>query len=107
MVIKMQRQIYPLDIKKHEEKLKVICEKLGLSKANAIRNAIDYYYEHIRGLEVIELREISKEEAEKEILAYIKEKGKAWTDEIADNLRLDVLLVNDILMELAEKGVVE
>jgi len=103
----MQRQVYPIDLTKHEEKLKVICEKLGLGKAEAIRNAIDHYHEYVRGLKVIELREIPREEAEEEILAYIKEKKRAWTDEIADDLRLDLLLVNEILRELAEKGVIE
>ncbi|MFQ6071161.1 MAG: ribbon-helix-helix protein, CopG family [Methanosarcinales archaeon] len=103
----MKRQIYPIDLSKHSEKLKSICKKLGISKAEAIRNAIDFYYDYVSGLKVIELRNITREEAEKEILEYIKEKGKAWTDEIADDLRIDIVLVNDILKELAEKGVVE
>jgi len=103
----MERQIYPIDLSKHREKLKTICKKLGISKASAIRNAIDFYYDYVSGLKVIELRNITREEAEKEILEYIKEKGKAWTDEIADDLRIDIVLVNDILKELAEKGVVE
>ena len=55
----------------------------------------------------IELREISKKQAEGEILSYIKKNGKAWTSEVADNLRLDVSIVNDILGELAEGGKIE
>ena len=56
---------------------------------------------------MIELRDVSKEQAGKEILEYISEKGKAWTDEIADDLRIDIVVVNEILKELAEKGAVE
>ena len=103
----MEREIYPVDITRQKDKLEKICKKMGISKAEAIRDALDFYYDYVRGLKVIELRDISNEQAEKEILEYIKEKGKAWTDEIADNLRIDIVLVNEILKELAEKGVVE
>jgi len=103
----MKREIYPIDITRQKEKLEVICKKMGISKAEAIRDAIDFYYDYARGIKVIELRDVSKEQAGKEILEYIKEKGKAWTDEIADDLRIDIVVVNEILEELAEKGVVE
>lgn len=103
----MEREVYPIDITKQKEKLETICKKMGISKAEAIRDAIDFFYDYVRGLKVVELRDVSKEQAEKEILAYIKEKGKAWTDEISDDLRIDIVLVNEILKELAEKGAVE
>lgn len=103
----MEREVYPVDITRQKDKLEKICKKMGISKAEAIRDAIDFYYDYVRGLKVVELRDVSKEQAEKEILAYIKEKGKAWTDEISDDLRIDIVLVNEILKELAEKGVVE
>lgn len=103
----MEREVYPIDITKQKEKLETICKKMGASKAEAIRDAINFYYEYVRGIKVIELRDITKEQAEEEILEYMKEKGRAWTDEIADDLRIDIVLVNEILKELAEKGVVE
>ncbi|MCK4476305.1 MAG: ribbon-helix-helix protein, CopG family [Methanophagales archaeon] len=103
----MEREIYPIDITKRKDKLEKICKRMGISNAEAIRDAIDFYYDYVRGLKVIELRDVSKEQAEKEILEYVKEKGKAWTDEISDDLRIDIVLVNEILKELAEKGVVE
>ena len=102
-----EREVYPIDITKQKDKLEAICKKMGISKAEAIRDAIDFYYEYIRELKVIELRAVTKEQAEKEILEYMKEKGKAWTDEIADDLRIDIVLVHEILKKLAEKGVVE
>ncbi len=99
-----QRYVYPVDLTETEEELEEICAKLGLTKAEAIRDSIENYYNYVKGLKVIELRQISKKQAEAEILAYIKKKGTAWTSEISDGLRLDVLLVNEILHKLAMEG---
>ncbi len=99
-----QRYVYPVDVTENEKELEEICAKLGLSKAEAIRDSIEYYYNYVKGLKVIELRSISKKQAEKEILVYIKKNGKAWTSEIADDLLLDVVLVNAILHKLAAEG---
>lgn len=103
----MQRYIYPVDLTEVEEELSLIVEKLRLSKAEAIREAIRQYAEELKGLEVVELRDISKEQAKKEIIDYIRGKERVWADEIADALRLDLSLVNDILMELWSEGYVE
>ncbi|MBL7170207.1 MAG: winged helix-turn-helix domain-containing protein [Candidatus Aenigmarchaeota archaeon] len=102
-----QRYVYPIDLTNLNIEVEVICEKLRISKAEAIRNAIEFYSEYVKGLKVIELRRVPKKQAEKEILNYIKKRGKAWTSEIADDLRLDVVLVNDILKKLAEEGEIE
>jgi len=103
----MQRYVYPVDLTEVEDELKLIVEKLKISKAEAIREAIRYYAEELKGLEVVELRDISKEQAKKEILQFIEGKERVWADEIADALRLDLSLVNDILMELWGEGYVE
>ena len=103
----MQRYIYPVDLTEVEEELNFVVEKLKVSKAEAIREAIRHYAEELRGLEVMELREIPRERAKKEILEYIKGKERVWADEIADALRLDLSFVNDILMELWSEGYVE
>ena len=102
-----QRYVYPIDLTNLDQEVEIICEKLRISKAEAIRGAIEFYSEYVKGLKVIELRNIPKKQAEKEILDYVAKKGKAWTSDIADDLRLDVVLVNDILRELAEKGKIE
>lgn len=103
----MQRYVYPVDLTEVEEELNLIVEKLKVSKAEAIREAIRYYAEELKGLEVVELRDIPREQAKKEILEYIRGKERVWADEIADALRLDLSLVNDILMELWSEGYVE
>jgi len=102
-----QRYVYPVDLTELSEKIEKICAKMGLSKAEAIRESVEFYHNYLMGLKVIELREIPKKQAEKEILLYLKEKGKAWTSDIADDLRLDVNLVNDIMKDLVKKGKVE
>ncbi|RLI71434.1 winged helix-turn-helix domain-containing protein [Archaeoglobales archaeon] len=103
----MQRYVYPVDLTEVEKELKLITEKLKVSKAEAIREAIRHLAEELRGLEVVEIRDVSKDQAKKEIIGFIKGKDRVWADEIADSLRLDLTLVNDILMELWEEGYVE
>ncbi len=102
--MQQQRYVYPVDLTEDYDKLETICTKLRVTKAEALRDALDYYYNYVQGLKIIETRNISKKQAEKEILEYIKKNGRAWTSEIADHLRLDIVQVNDILHELAEKG---
>lgn len=100
--------VYPLKLP-HEslEYLDKITEKLGCSKADAIRDAIRHYAEYLEGLEVVKLRDISEKEAKKEIQAYLKGKDKVTADRISDDLRLDLSLVNRVLLELWQEGEVE
>ena len=93
-----------------EESLKgltKITEKLGCSKADAIRDAIKHYAEYLEGLEVVNLRNVSVDEAKQEIREYLKGKDRVSADEISDELRIDFSLVNRILLLLWEEGVVE
>lgn len=103
----VQRYIYPVDLTGVEEDLELISARLRIGKAEAIREAVSRYAAEVRGMKVIELRELSKNEAAKEILAYLKKNKKAFTSQIADDLRLDIVQVNEILRELAEKGAVK
>lgn len=100
----VQRTVYPLDISGQTAKLEEICGRLKLSKADALRAALDHYYEYVKGMKIIEIREISEKLAEKEILAFLRSHKGAFTSEIADSLRLDIVLVDSILHKLAEKG---
>jgi hypothetical protein len=98
---------YPLDLTEVEEELKCITEKLGVSKVEAVREAIRFFAAELKGLEIVELRDIPEEQARKEIIDFIKGKERVWADEIADALRLDLTFVQDILRELWEEGYVE
>jgi len=58
-------------------------------------------------LEVIRYREIGKEEAKEEIKTYIKGKDMGYLHEISDALRIEMSMINEVLLELWEEGWVE
>ncbi len=58
-------------------------------------------------LKAIEIREVSKNVAKKEILDYMKKHREAYASDISEELGLDINLVFSIMKELSEKGVVE
>lgn len=100
--------VYPLKLTEESQKdLAKIVEKLGCTKAEAIRDAIRHYAEYLGGLEVVNLRDLSDEEAKKEIQAYLKGKDRIRADEVSDALRLDLSLVNKILLALWQEREVE
>ena len=99
--------VYPRDLTEVEEELKCITEKLRISKAEAVREAISFFAAELKGLEIVELRDIPEEQAKKEIISFIKGKERVWADELADALRLDLTFAQDILKELWEEGYVE
>jgi len=102
------RKIYPVDLTSVEKELKQITEKLQISKAEAIRQAIRYYAEWIRDLKIVTPRVIPLEEAKKEILKYLETRDDVvYTDEIAEALNLDFDLTHKALMELWKDGEVD
>ena len=102
-----QRYVYPVDLTGVEEELNKIVEKLGISKGKAIREAIQYYAEYVEGIEVVGYREVTKEQAKREIREYLKGKERVTSDEISSALRIDMSLVNEVLLELWQEGDVE
>lgn len=105
--VKARRYVYPVDLSDSVGDLGIIIEKLGVSKAEAMREAIKHYAEYLRGLEVVTYREISKKQAKSEIRKYLKGKDRVGADEISDALRIDMTLVNEVLLELWQEGWVE
>jgi Mn-dependent DtxR family transcriptional regulator len=53
---------------------------------------------------IIKIRQISKEQAKKEIVQFIKNRKEADTFDIANELRLDMDLTVKALRELWEEG---
>lgn len=102
--IETKRVVYPVDITEVDAPLEKICNKLTMSKAEAIREAIKHYAEYVEGLEVVEYRNISKIKAKKEVADYIKGKERVSADEVSDALRIDMSLVNETLLELWQEG---
>ncbi|MCP8307686.1 MAG: ribbon-helix-helix protein, CopG family [archaeon] len=87
------------------QKIDSLLNKTGLrSRSEFIREAVRYYLENVAEMRVIKLRNISKDQAKKEILEYIKEREEAETFDIANDLRLDLNITMKVLKELWEEG---
>jgi len=90
------------------QKINSLLDKTGLrSRSEFIREAVQYYLENVAEMRIIELRDISKDQAKKEILEYIKERKEAETFDIANDLRLDLNFTMKALKELWEEGRIE
>jgi len=87
--------------------LRRIMAKLGINRSEALRGAVKQYADQIDGVEIIKLRDMTFEQAKKEISSYLKQKEKATNAQIADDLRLDIVLVNKVLNALWEVELVE
>ena len=61
----------------------------------------------LRNMEAITLRDISYEQQKEEIIDYAEKHRVVDALEIADELRLDVFDVNDIMVELIKEGILE
>ncbi|MEW6222359.1 MAG: winged helix-turn-helix domain-containing protein [Candidatus Hadarchaeota archaeon] len=107
MATKSGRLVYPVDLTERADDLKAIAEKLRISKAEAVREAIKNYAEYIRGLEVVAYRQVSKAQARKEVQSYLRGKERVWADEISNALQIDLGLVNEVLLEMWKEGWVE
>ncbi len=102
------RVVYPISLGAEDNKLlEKLSERTGTSKAQAIRDAIRAYSDEVQGLEVVKLREVPKQQARKEILDYLKVHDRALTSDIADELKLDIVFVNEILEKLWSEDRVE
>ena len=99
--------IVPVRFSKGEiEKIDKAVERLGAKSRSAfIREATEKYIQEVGGLKVVEIREnVSLQDAEAEILAYLRERKEAETFDIANDLRLDLELTVKALKELWEEG---
>ncbi len=104
----LKRNIYPVSLAARDRQaLDEIAARSKISKAEAIRRAIQQYAEYLRGLEVITYRKVSKKQAKREIQRYLKGKDRVRADEISDALRIDFDLVNKTLLKLWGEGWVE
>ncbi|MDL2270492.1 ribbon-helix-helix domain-containing protein [Methanobrevibacter sp. OttesenSCG-928-I08] len=79
-----------------------------LVEAGAFLNASDFIRQAVRekleAIKIINVRDVDYKTAKKEILGYYKTKKEAYTDEVADDLELDLELVINITDELVKEG---
>lgn len=74
------------------------------SRSEFIREAVKHYLDTVREIRFIQIRSVSKAQARKEILKYLKKRKEADTFDIANDLRLDLGLTIRVLKELWEEG---
>ena len=90
-----------LSPKELEEIEKLVEEEFYMNTADFVRTAVR---EKLESIQIIDVRNVSKEKAEKEIIEYLKKNKKAYPSDIADALQLDFDLVLEIIKGLAKEG---
>ena len=80
---------------------KLVEEGFYMNTADFVRMAVR---EKLESIKVIDVRNVERAQAKKEILNYAKENGRAYPSDIADALRLDFDLVLDVIRELIKEG---
>jgi len=87
--------------KEYEKIVKLVESGEYLSVSDFVRESIR---EKLEGLEVIEVRDVDRETAKKEILDYYKIHKEAYPTEVANALCLDLELTWNITDELMRNG---
>lgn len=80
---------------------KLVGEGFYMNVADFVRMAVR---DKLESIKVIDIRDVSREKAKKEIIEYLKNSKKSYPSDIADNLQLDFDLVLSIVKELLEEG---
>lgn len=104
-----RRQIIPIRFTKDAiDKIDKLLEKSGAgSRSEFIREAVRYYLDTVAETKIITIRRISKEQAKKEILEFLKDRKEADTFDIANELGLDIDITVQALKELWEEDKVK
>ena len=84
-----------------EEIEKLVEEGFYMNVADFVRMSVR---EKLESIKVIDVRDVGREKATKEIVEYLKDNRKAYPSDIADALRLDFDLVLSIVKELVQEG---
>lgn len=79
----------------------LINKGLYLNSADFVREAIR---DKLRTIQEINIKDVSPEIAKEKIIDYCKENNKVLLSDIADDLEIDIFLVNDIIDELIAEG---
>lgn len=90
-----------LSPKEIEEIERLVEEGFYMNTADFVRMSVR---EKLESIKIIEIRDVSKGKAKKEIIEYLSKKDKAYASEISEDLRLDLELVFLILNELKKEG---
>lgn len=83
---------------------RLVEEGIFLNRSDFLRTAVRALLDN---MEIINLREISVEEAKREILQLLKNKDLAYPSDVADELRLDLKTTIKAIKELWQEGKIE
>ncbi len=87
--------------REYEEVTTLIESGLFLSVSDFIRESVR---DKLKATKVIKLRDITYEEAKKEVLGYYRNYDESYDYEVSENLELDYKLVCQIIAELEQEG---
>ncbi len=90
--------------REEEEIWKLVEAGLFVSASEFIRDSVR---KNLASLKSVQIRDVSKSAARKEILDYMKKHKEAYASDISQDLGLDLDLVFSIMKDLNSKGVVE
>jgi Arc/MetJ-type ribon-helix-helix transcriptional regulator len=76
------------------------------SRSELIREAVRRFLDEVPRTRVVRVRRMTREQAKREILRYLRKHGSAYVDDIALELGIDLSLAFEAARELQEKGVV-
>lgn len=77
------------------------------SRSDLIREAIDDKLAQLRGAKILQVRNLSRARAKREILEYIRGKDLVYASDVAEALRLDLRLTFDVVDELFRERKIE
>ncbi|MBI2971008.1 MAG: hypothetical protein HYY37_01160 [Candidatus Aenigmarchaeota archaeon] len=76
-------------------------EGFYMNTADFVRMAVR---EKLESIKIIDVRDLSKDKARKEVIEYIKDNKQAYPSDISDALKIDFDMVLEIVKELAKEG---
>ena len=83
---------------------KLVESGMYVSASEFIRDSVR---KNLAFLKAVQIRNISKSAARKEILDYMKKHGEVYASDISEELGLDLYMVFTIMKELSNEGLVE
>ena len=94
----------PVSVVKKIEELR---GRLGYrSRNDVIREAIRRFIEEMEEAKVLYVKDVTLEQAKREIVEYLKRHGSAYVSEVAESLGVDIELAFKAVEELEKEGVV-
>lgn len=94
----------PISVVKKIEKLRA---RLGYrSRNDVIREAVRRFIEEMEETKVLYVRDVTVEQAKREIIEYLKRHGSAYVSEMAESLGINIELAFKAVEELEKEGIV-